>query len=187
MDDKTIVELYWQRDEQAIAETRDKYGRYCYAIAYGILHSAPDAEECENDTYLDAWRAMPPHRPSLLKTFLGKITRRISLDRLKRKNADKRGGGQAVLTLEELHECIPDTAQAVDAGLRQEELARAIDAFLRTLDDDIRRVFLRRYWYFDSVKAIARRYGFGQSKVKMMLHRTRESLRDYLAKEGIFV
>ena len=93
MDDKTIVDLYWQRDERAICETRDKYGRYCYAIAYGILHSAPDAEECENDTYLDAWNAIPPHKPSLLKTFLGKITRRISLDRLKGQTADKRGGG----------------------------------------------------------------------------------------------
>ena len=189
MDDKTIVELYWQRDERAISETRDKYSRYCYAIAYGILHSAPDAEECENDTYLDAWNAMPPHKPSLLKTFLGKITRRISLDRLKGQTADKRGGGQVNLTLDELHECIPDhnAIAAIDENIREEELARAIDAFLRTLDKDACRVFLRRYWYFDSVAAIARRYGFGQSKVKMMLHRTRESLRDYLAKEGIFV
>ena len=186
MDDKTIVDLYWQRDEQAIGETRNKYGRYCYAIAYGILHSAPDAEECENDTYLDAWNAMPPHKPTLLKTFLGKITRRISLDRLKRQTADKRGGGVVPLTLDELHECLPDHA-AIDENLRAEELARAIDAFLRTLDKDACRVFLRRYWYFDSVGAIARRYGFGQSKVKMMLHRTRESLRDYLEKEGIFV
>ena len=186
MDDKTIVELYWQRDEQAIAQTRDKYGRYCYAIAYGILHSAPDAEECENDTYLAAWNAMPPHKPTLLKTFLGKITRRISLDRLKRQTADKRGGGEVPLTLDELHECIPDHA-SIDEKLLTEELAQAIDAFLRTLDDDTRRVFLRRYWYFDSVAAIARRYGFGQSKVKMMLHRTRQSLRDYLEKEGIFV
>ena len=186
MDDKTIVDLYWQRNEQAIGETRNKYGRYLYAIALGILHSAPDAEECENDTYLDAWRAMPPHRPDLLKTFLGKITRRISLDRLKRQMADKRGGGEMPLALEELHECIPDNTQ-IDEQLREEELAQAIDAFLRTLDDDTRRVFLRRYWYFDSVKTIARRYGYGLSKVKMMLHRTRESLRDYLAKEGIFV
>ena len=186
MDDKIIVNLYWQRDEKAIVATRDKYGRYLYAIAYSILHSAPDAEECENDTYLDAWNAMPPHKPGLLKTFLGKITRRISLDRLKRQTADKRGGGQAVLTLEELHECLPDHA-AIDEGLHAEELAGVIDAFLRTLDEDTRRVFLRRYWYFDSVKAIARRYGFGQSKVKMMLHRTRQSLRDYLAKEGIFL
>jgi RNA polymerase sigma-70 factor (ECF subfamily) len=186
MDDKTIVELYWQRDERAIGETRDKYGRYCYAIAYGILHSAPDAEECENDTYLDAWNAMPPHKPTLLKTVLGKITRRISLDRTKRETADKRGGGEVPLTLDELHECIPDHA-SIDEKLLTEELARAIDAFLRILDVDTRRVFLRRYWYFDSVGAIARRYGFGQSKVKMMLHRTREGLRDYLAKEGIFV
>jgi RNA polymerase sigma-70 factor (ECF subfamily) len=186
MDDKTIVDLYWQRDEQAIGETRNKYGRYLYAIALGILHSAPDAEECENDTYLDAWNAMPPHKPSLLKTFLGKITRRISLDRLKRQTADKRGGGEVPLTLEELHECIPDRV-TIDEKLREEELTAAIDAFLRTLDDDPRRVFLRRYWYFDSVGAIARRYGYGQSKVKMMLHRTRESLREYLKKEGIFV
>ena len=108
------------------------------------------------------------------------------LHRLKRQTADKRGGGEVSLTLDELHECIPDNTQ-IDEQLREEELAQAIDAFLRTLDDDTRRVFLRRYWYFDSVKTIARRYGFGQSKVKMMLHRTRESLRGYLAKEGIFV
>ena len=129
---------------------------------------------------------MPPHKPTLLKTFLGKITRRISLDRLKRQTADKRGGRQVNLTLDELHECLPDHA-TIDENIRAEELAGAIDAFLRTLDEDTRRVFLRRYWYFDSVGAIARRYGFGQSKVKMMLHRTREGLRDYLAKEGIFV
>ena len=186
MDDNRIIELYFERDERAIEETRQSYGRLIYSVAYGILLSEPDSEECENDTYLDAWNAIPPHKPSLLKTFLGKITRRISLDRLKGQTADKRGGGVVPLTLDELHECIPDHA-SIDEKLLTEELAQAIDAFLRTLDEDTRRVFLRRYWYFDSVGAIARRYGFGQSKVKMMLHRTRESLRDYLAKEGIFV
>lgn len=108
MNDNQIVDLYWARDEQAIDETRAKYGQYCYAIAYNILQRCEDAEESVNDTYLDAWNAMPPHKPSILSTFLGKITRRISLDRLRRNNAEKRGGGQAALSLDELMECIPD-------------------------------------------------------------------------------
>lgn len=109
MNDNQIVDLYWARDEQAIDETRAKYGQYCYAIAYNILQRCEDAEESVNDTYLDAWNAMPPHKPSILSTFLGKITRRISLDRLRRNNAEKRGGGQAALSLDELMECIPDS------------------------------------------------------------------------------
>lgn len=186
MEDSKIVALYWARDEQAIRQTQIKYGRYCYAIAYNILHSREEAEECENDTYLDAWHSMPPHKPQFLSSFLGKITRRISLDKWKKHTAEKRGGGQAALSLDELMECIPDTKN-IDDDLQAEELAKLIDTFLRTLPADERSVFLCRYWYFDPVAQIAKQFGFGQSKVKTMLLRTRQKLKTFLEKEGIYI
>ena len=185
MDDQTIIDLYWQREEVAITETKAKYGRRCYAIAYNILHDRSDAEECENDTYLGAWRSIPPHKPTALAAFLGAITRQLSLDKWREKNAQKRGG-ELTISLNELEECIPD-GKGIDDAITAMSLGKTISAFLRTLPEVERCVFLRRYWYFDSVGAICARYGFGQSKVKMMLHRTREKLLTYLEKEGIFV
>lgn len=183
MEDKRIIEMYWQRDEQALTLTRRKYGAYCHAIALQILHNREDADECENDTYLRAWNAMPPDRPHGLRAYLGAITRRLSLDRWRKRTTQKRGG-EVALSLEELGECVPhpDTVpEAVEVG----ETAAILSDFLRSLPAVECDVFLRRYWYFDAVAQIARRYGYSESKVKMTLSRTREKLRDRLEKEGI--
>ena len=184
MEDSRIIDLYWQRNVLAISETQSKYERYCYTIAYNILHNNEDAEESVNDTYVGAWNAIPPHRPAVLSTFLGKITRRISLKKCREKAAEKRGGGEVALTLDELEECIP-SGDSITEGLEAKELAKHIDAFLETLPVEERRVFLCRYWYFDSIRDIASRFGFSQSKVKMMLKRTRDKLLVQLRKEDV--
>lgn len=184
MDDKQIVDLYWQRNETAIDETAAKYGPYCHSIAYNILDNDADAEESVNDTYLDAWNSMPPHRPSILSTFLGKITRRISIDRWRRRSAEKRGGGQITVVLDELEECIADE-KSVEQEVEAKLLADVINFFVKALPDTEQRVFLCRYWYMDSVESIAKEFGFSQSKVKSMLYRTREKLRARLIKEGL--
>jgi len=175
MDDRQIVELYWARDSRAIDETSRKYGGYCYAIAYRILQSHEDTEEAVNDTYLGAWQSMPPHRPAILSTFLGKIARNLSLKKWRASHTAKRGGGEVALTLEELGECVPSSYN-VEQTVETRELAREIDAFLRSLPPTECDLFLRRYWYFDSVKEIATRFGFTESKVKMQLLRTRQKL-----------
>ena len=186
MEDRRIVDLYWQRDETAIAETENKYGRFCFSIANNILRNREDAKECVNDTWLGAWYAMPPHRPEILSTFLGKITRRLSLRKWRARTAEKRGGGSMELSIEELEECIP-SRQRIDEGLETAELAEIISTFLEALPPEERRVFMRRYWYFDSIRDISRRFGFGESKVKMMLKRTRDKLLICLQKEEIWV
>ncbi len=184
VDDRTIIQMYWDRNEEAIDKTRDKYGRYCYSIAYGILHNNEDAEESENDTYLGAWGSMPPHRPDILSTFLGKITRNISLKKWRSKNTIKRGEGQVELTLDELTECIPAT-ESTDEAVELKELGRLIDLFLRRIPENERNVFICRYWYFDSIEDICERFGYSASKVKMMLHRTRKKLQAKLEAEGV--
>lgn len=185
MEDSRIVDLYWTRSENAIAETASKYGKYCYAIAYNILSNAEDANESVNDTYLGAWNSMPPHRPSILSTFLGKITRRVSLNRWKERIRDKRGGGEVLLVLDELMDCIPSDCN-VEREVQAAELARVIDAFIIKLSDTERRVFICRYWYLDRIPQICKQFGFSQSKVKSMLHRTRGKLLSYLREEGVF-
>ncbi len=184
MDDNSIVDMYWSRDEKAIEVTRDKYGRYCYSIAYNILGSREDSEECVNDTYLGAWNSMPPHRPAMLPTFLGKITRSLSLKKWRDKNRIKRGGGQVDVTLEELQECIP-AGSNIEEELEAKELVEVVNGFLRELAVEERRIFLRRYWYFDSIDDICKRFGYGKSKVKMKLFRTREKLMKRLEREGV--
>ena len=186
MDDEKIIALYWERNENAITETRKKYGRYCRAIAYHLLGNAEDAEECENDTYFAAWQSIPPAKPVAFSVFLGAITRRLSLDRWRRLYADKRGGGVASVSLCELEDCIP-SGKSIDDAIEEKALSAAISDFLRKMPQAEASVFIRRYWYFDSVSDIAKRYGFGESKVKMRLHRTRAQLADYLNKEGITV
>ena len=183
MDDKSIVALFWERSEQAIAETDRKYGAYCYSIAYNALANNEDAEESVSDTYMAAWNQLPPHRPSVLATFLGKITRRISINRWKAKNTAKRGGGQIILALEELDDCV-DGKQDVEANSDALELAESINLFLEALPKTERDIFLRRYWLLDPIADIAHSYGFTQSKVTSMLHRTRGKLRKQLGKEG---
>jgi len=184
MDDKAILDLYWQRSENAISETSAKYGAYCYSIAYNILSSREDAEESVNDTYLAAWNAIPPKRPALLSAFLGKMTRYISLDRWKQRARLKRGGGQLPLCLEELEDCLSGSEDPEDRLLRQEAIG-CINTFLDRLPETERSVFLCRYWYFDTVAQIAERFGFSESKVASMLHRTRGKLARHLTKEGL--
>ena len=184
MEDEKIIDLYWNRSENAISETAGKYGGYCYSIAYRILTNQEDAQECVNDTYMAAWNAMPPKRPAILATFLGKITRHLSIDRWRSQNRVKRGGGEMVLALEELEECI-DSGESVEKALERKELAMVFNRFLDSLPETERRVFLCRYWYLDPVKDIAAAFGFSGSKVTSMLYRTRGKLRTVLEKEGL--
>lgn len=183
MEDSRIVDLYWQRDQRAVEETQKKYDRYCYSIAHNILENVPDAEEAVNDTWLGAWNSMPPHRPSVLSAYLGKLTRRVAIKKWQLSRAAKRGGGKVALALEELSACIPggtDPQRALEGA----ELSRVLRAFVDTLKPGERRVFIRRYWYLDSLDTIAADLGYSLSKVKSMLFRMRNKLRDYLKKEG---
>lgn len=183
MDDARIVQLYWDRNEQAITATADKYGNYCAAIAKNILGNLEDAEECVNDTYLNAWNSMPPHRPSVLSTFLGKITRNLSFNRYKHNTAEKRGGGELPGVLDELADCVSGKDD-VEQELNRQELVKAIDGFLDTLPRDKRGIFICRYWYTDSVSDIASRYGMKAGAVYMTLNRLRAKLRSYLFERG---
>lgn len=184
MDDQQIIDLYWARSEVALSATADKYGRYCYGIAYAVLADRGDSEECVNDTYLRAWEAIPPRRPQRLGTFLGKLTRNLALDRYRCSHREKRGGGQLPLALEELGDCISgaDHGQQLPDELT---LAETVNRFLGGLPPQTRRIFLRRYWYFSPIQEIAADFALGESRVKMTLLRTRRKLRDYLEKEGI--
>jgi RNA polymerase sigma-70 factor (ECF subfamily) len=183
MDDEQIVQLYWDRDEGAIPATSEKYGSYCTVIAKNILGNHEDAEECVNDTYLSAWNAMPPQRPSVLSTFLGKITRNLSLNRYKHNTAEKRGGGEAAAVLDELLGLVSDT-DSVEREIDRRELVNAMDAFLGTLPQKKRALFVCRYWYFDSISAIASRFGMTENNVSVSLNRIRLKLRDYLLERG---
>lgn len=186
MEDKDIVALYWSRNENAIIETSIKYGEYCYSIANNILFNFMDAEECVNDTYLATWNSIPPHNPSILSAFLGKITRRISLKKWRDKHAQKRGGGQTQIVLDELLECIP-SKKTIDDELDEKELANAISMFISNLDINERRIFICRYWYLDTIADISKQFGYSQSKIKTTLFRTRGKLLSFLKKEGVFV
>ena len=184
MEDTRILDLYWERSEDAIVQTARKYGRYCYAIAYQILDSEVDAEEIVNDTYLKVWNNIPPERPQVLSSYLGMICRQLSLNRHRERNAKKRGGGRVEEATEELAYCLPsydpDPVEAL-------YLREALNRFLRDLPKQSRTVFLRRYWYFCSISDIARDCAMRESAVKMTLLRTRKRLKDFLRKEGIEV
>ena len=182
VDDPKIIELYFARDEQAIAETRTKYGRLCHGIAYNILRNQEDAEECVNDTYLGAWNAIPPTRPANLMAFLCRIARNLSLKRLEFRQRKKRAA-EVVLSLEELAAVLPDERYA--PGVSDGEVGKRISEFLRGQKEEVRKVFVRRYFYFDTIPQIASRYSFTESKIKNMLFRTRIKLRDYLTGEGV--
>ena len=186
MDDIKIIELYWNRSENALAETSKKYSRYCHHISFNILHNNQDAEECVGDTYLRAWNAMPPQSPNRLSTFLGKITRNLSLNRYKQYGAEKRGLGQTELVLSELEDCIPSMAD-VEQTTDEIVLVEAINTFLATLPREKCIVFVRRYWYLSAINEIALQYDMSESKVKSMLFRTRNELKLYLEKEGIII
>lgn len=183
MEDSTIVQLYWDRSENAIPATAEKYGAYCTSIARNILGNREDAEECVNDTWLGAWNAMPPHRPSLLSTFLGKITRNLSFNRYQYTRAEKRGRGELPLVLEELGQCVSGEAD-VEGAVERRELLRAIDAFLADLPPEKRSLFLCRYWYTQSVAQIARSRGMRKGAVSTQLYRLRLELKETLEKGG---
>lgn len=183
MEDTDIVRLYLERNEHAISESNNKYGRYCYSISYSILCDSGESEECVSDTWLAAWNRIPPEVPCVLKAYLGRITRNISVKRLREKRAEKRGGGEYPLALDELSECIPDSSD-VESELERGELTRVIDNFLRECKKDQRRIFVLRYWYLYSVSQISSMLGYSESKVKMSLLRTRQGLLERLEKEG---
>ena len=185
MSDADIVALYFERDERAIRETSLKYGRYCLGVALQILQNMQDAEECVNDTYLKAWDAIPPQRPSKLGAFLSKITRHLALDKYKAYTAAKRGGTDFILSIEELGECIPDPASDFDALRDTAHIGHAINTFLKSEGALARKIFVCRYFYGDSVSQIASRFACSESTVKSSLYRTRNRLKSYLKKEGI--
>ena len=182
MEDAAIVQLYLDRDEDAIARSRDKYGRMLFGIALNILRMREDAEECENDTYFTAWNKIPPDRPGLLGAYLSKIVRYLSLNRRKAEDAQKRPKLMSVES--ELLECLPDT-ETPETALENGCLREAIGEFLRAQRQEDRIVFLRRYFYGDSLDKIAQRTGFSEGKIKSILHRLRIRLKERLAKEGL--
>ena len=184
MNDDHIVELYFARSEEAIAQTSAVYGAYLMSISKRIVGDSKDAEECVNDTYYEAWNTIPPHRPALLSTFLGKLTRRISINRYKKNHAQKRGGSELPEVLDELGDCV--TGEDMDSILDQKDLAALIDRFLSVLSRTERLVFVRRYWYTEPVAAIAAVLGWSESRVTSMLFRTRKKLRAMLEKEGFY-
>jgi RNA polymerase sigma-70 factor (ECF subfamily) len=186
MQDDMIVSLYWKRDETAISETEQKYGKYLSKIAYHVLSDQEDSKESVNDTYLKAWNSMPPHKPSVLSTYLGRITRQTSIDLFRKRNSDKRLSSEYAVSLSELEECISTgdvTEQSVDVHL----LAGSISRFLRSLSPEASNIFVMRYYFMDSIREIADSYGMSQSKVKSMLHRTRIALKNHLEQEGFTV
>lgn len=186
MEDDKIIELYFARSGSAITETSAKYGAFFRRISRNILSSEQDAEECVNDTYLKAWNSIPPQKPEKLQAYLARIVRNLSLNRWKKLTADKRGGGEMSVALSELEECIP-AADTVQRECDRAELSAALNSFLRSLPEEKRSVFLRRYWYLVPVKEIAEQSGMTESKVKSMLLRTRNELRQFLEKEDIAI
>ncbi len=179
MIDAQIIELYLNRDQDAISQTADKYGKYCLAIAKNILGSDEDAKECVNDTYLKAWNSIPPNRPKVLSTYLGKITRNLSFNRYKLNHAHKRGGNEIPAILDELSEIVSGNSN-VENEVENKELLKAIDAFLDTLSYEKRSIFICRYWYSQSVSSIAKEHKIKENAVSMILSRTRQKLRKYL-------
>lgn len=182
MNDHEIIELYFSRDEEAIKQTDLKYGRLCRQISYNILNNQEDAEECVHDAYIGVWNAIPPTRPNHLLSFICKITRNQSLKRLESMTRQKRSQG-ILISLDELAEILPDESIADEAS--DEEIGKLISDFLRSEKEDVRNVFIRKYFFFDSLGEIAKRYDFTESKVKNMLYRTRMKLKDFLIRQGI--
>mgnify|MGYP004487301569 CR=1 FL=1 len=184
LEDTQIVNLFFIRSEEALRETDRKYGHFCFKIAWNILENQEDAEESVSDTYLAAWKSIPPTRPSQLSAFLAKITRHISLDRWRRRSAEKRGGGEADVALEELEECVAGS-NTVESTVAAKELQAALNRFLETQSEMERVLFVSRYWYLRPVKEIADKTGLSVSNVKTQLCRTRKKLRFFLEKEEL--
>jgi len=185
MNDSEIIELYWNKNTNAISASMEQYGSYCFSIAYGILDNTQDSEECVNDTWLRAWNAIPPARPTVLKVFFAKITRHLSFDRYKARKTLKRGGGDMPLVLEELAECIADESD-VEGQVLANELGRVINQFVVCLPEHERNLFVRRYFFSEPIKVIADRFDLSENSVNVTLSRLRKRLRSHLSKEGYF-
>lgn len=183
MTDEKIVDLYWNRDEAAITETQTKYSRYLTKIAYNILTDMEDSLESVNDTYMHAWKSIPPHRPMVLSTYLAKITRRVAIDMLRKKNREKRIPSEYTFSLAELDECVSDV-HTIESQIDEKLLGKAINEYLKTISQDARNLFIGRYFYMDPLKDVARYCGMSESKAKTLLYRTRCGLKEYLEKEG---
>lgn len=181
MDDSRIIELLFQRSESALDAVQQKYGAMCRAIAWNLLGSQEDAQECVNDALHGLWNAVPPQRPRKLGAFLAAIVRNLAMKRLSYQNAEKRSG--VTVSYEELSQCIPD-GHYVEEVLERMVLSDVLNRFLQTLDRDSRDLFLRRYWFCDSVSQIAKGFGISETKVTTKLHRIRKKLKEYLAKEA---
>ncbi len=182
MDDLKIIELYFERDELAIKETDVKYGKLCHSIAFNILNNHEDSKECVNDTYMGVWNAIPPARPNNFMYFVCKIARNLSLKRLEFMKREKRSPA-AIVSLEELEAVLPDERYA--PGVTDEDIGILISKFLRSQKEDVRNVFICKYYFFDSIREIAERYSFTESRVKNMLFHTRNKLKNFLIKEGV--
>jgi RNA polymerase sigma-70 factor (ECF subfamily) len=179
LDDQAIIDLYWQRSERAIEATAQKYGGYCHTISYNILNSREDADECVNDTYMKAWQAIPPTRPARLAAYLAKLVRNVSLNKYEKAKAKKRGAGQVPLIVSELEHCIASSV-ATDS-----EVVELLNDFLAQLPQETRQIFMGRYFHFQSIKHIAKMRQVSESKVKMVLLRTRNDLKQMLEAKGV--
>lgn len=186
MTDEEILILYQERTQGAVSATAEQYGSYCRAIARRFLSSAEDAEECLNDVWLAAWNSIPPQKPRKLSAYLGKITRNLALDRLRRASAEKRGGGELALALTELEDCLSDP-NGPEQQLEAQMLTDALAEFLRGLPQEKRRIFLQRYWYLCSIRDIAAAHGVSEAKIRSLLFRLRKQLKQHLEQEGILL
>ena len=182
-DDQTIIQLYWERNEEALVETAEKYGSFCRSIAENILHNSEDAKECVNDTYLKTWNSIPSNRPRIFPAFLGRIVRNLSFNRYKYSHTEKRGGGQIAVVLDELSECIPDKDASV--AFDGNELAEVMNDFVASLSERNRNVFVMRYWYTESVGKIALELHMSENNVSVILARLKTKLRAHLAERGL--
>ena len=185
MDDTKIIELFWKRDQSAIEQTAEAYGRYCRKIAFNILGVEEDVEECLNDTWLGAWNSIPPARPDCLSAFLGRITRNLAISRSRAGHAPKRTGDRLSESLDELGDFAAPSSDNVEEAVDRKSLETAINKYLDSVSEKQRKLFVRRYFYMDSVAEIAQMYGLGQSDVKVTLLRMRRSLKKVLEEEGL--
>lgn len=186
MEDKQIIDMYFDRSEEALLETRKKYVGYCNTISYNILGNEEDVEECLDDMLVKLWELIPPERPICFKAYIGRLIRNISLNKLKYNNAEKRGGGQTMALIDELYECIPDS-NSVESEMDKKHLSQILNSFLEKLSQEKRIIFVKRYWYMCNVKDIAADLDMSESKVKSVLFRVRGDLKKYLEAEGVLV
>lgn len=184
MRDEEIINLYWERQEKAIYETDQKYGKYCNTISFNILQNSEEAKECVNDTYLKTWNSIPPQKPNILKVYLGRIARNLAINQYERKKAKKRDYTLEI-ALEELNECISSNNN-IEEELDYKELVNILNIFLSELSQDKRKIFLERYWYLYSIKEISFNNKISESNVKITLLRLRNQLKNYLKEGGLY-